>query len=365
MSTDQSSNLNIAIRVDASHDIGVGHFMRCLTLADALRSRGARVRFVCRHLPGHLRDLVASNGHELRMMDESAKTEAIDELSQSRLLGTSQRHDAAETLGLLSDARWDWIVVDHYGIDARWESVVRSVTKKLMVIDDTADRMHDCDLLLDQNLYSNMDTRYVGKVPAGCKTLLGPRFALLRDEFRKWRTKTRPRTGPVKRVLVFIGGMDANNYMGSAIDALVKIGDRALGVDVVIGPQHTHREQIETTCSENQFVCHVHSNRMAELMAAADLGIGAGGSASWERCCLGLPSVVVSLASNQIEIASALDTVGACQYIGSIGAANSAVMHRAILEMLRSRDRLQTMSTKAFALVDGLGADRLCEAMGF
>ena len=165
MPMDHPNIPNIAFRADASRAIGVGHLMRCLTLADALRSRGARTRFVCRHVPEHLRVLVVSHGHEFRLIPASASAEPLDELSQSRLLGTSQRRDAADTLALLSDARWDWIVVDHYGIDARWESTVRTIANRLMAIDDTADRAHDCDLLLDQNLHSDMDYAHL------CETL--------------------------------------------------------------------------------------------------------------------------------------------------------------------------------------------------
>lgn len=298
------------------------------------------------------------------MICDSSKTEAIDELSQSRLLGTSQRHDATDTLALLSDAHWDWIVVDHYGIDARWEAALRRHTNRLMVIDDIADRIHDCDVLLDQNFYLNAENRYVGKVPSESKLLLGPRYALLRDEFREWRKKMNPRTGSVKRILVFFGGMDANNYTGRAIEAISDICNHEIVVDVVIGSGHSQPKHIESRCMQNRFHFHLETPHMAELMATADLGIGAGGSASWERCCLGLPSVVVSLASNQIDIASALDSFGACQYIGSQSVANAVVMHRVILEMLRNPNRLLTMSTKAFSLVDGLGVDRLCGAMG-
>jgi UDP-2,4-diacetamido-2,4,6-trideoxy-beta-L-altropyranose hydrolase len=131
-----------------------------------------------------------------------------------------------------------------------------------------------------------METRYIGKVPNHCRLLLGPRYALLRDEFRRLRDEVKPRTGPVKWILVFFGGMDVDNFTGKALQALVNLGHEDLQVDVVIGAQHPAREAIEATCDRYGYQCHVQTSNMAELMARADLAIGAGGSASWERCCL-------------------------------------------------------------------------------
>ena len=357
--------MNITFRADASTQIGVGHVMRCLTLANALQKRDVHTVFICRHLPQYLESILTSSGHQVLRLNRAANGDPLDDLSQSKLLGVSQHQDATETIAAIANTKLDWIVVDHYGIDARWETSLRAKASRIMAIDDTADRMHDCDVLLDQNFYLNADTRYVGKVPSACMVLLGPRYALLRDEFRVWRTKTKPRTGPVKRILVFFGGMDAENHTGRTIEVLSQICGTKIAVDVVIGAEHSKREQIESLCMQSQFRCHVETARMAELMANADFCIGAGGSATWERCSVGLPSITVSFASNQIEIASALDSLGACEYIGSPSVSNSVSMHRAILEMLRNPDRLFTMSTKAFSLVDGLGVDRLCVALGY
>lgn len=362
---DSPSKMSIAFRADASAQIGVGHVMRCLTLANAMQKRGVQTIFVCRHLPQYLENILTGSGNQVLRLKSALNGDLLDDLPQSKLLGVSQKQDAMETIAAIANAKLDWIVVDHYGIDARWETFLRAKASRIMAIDDTADRMHDCDVLLDQNFYLNADTRYVGKVPPACALLLGPRYALLRDEFRVWRTKTNPRTGPVKRILVFFGGMDAENHTGRTIEILSQICGPEIAVDVVIGAEHSEREQIESLCMQSQFRCHVETSRMAELMANADFCIGAGGSTTWERCSVGLPSITVSFASNQIEIASALDSLGACEYIGSPSVSNSVSMHRAILEMLRNPNRLFTMSTKAFSLVDGLGVDRLCVALGY
>jgi len=356
--------LKIAIRVDASSQIGTGHLMRCLTLADALKQRGAQIRFVSRHLPEHLRNMLATKGHEFMPLNGRPSEVISNDLAHAQWLGTSQHIDAQDSIHTLSDQEWDWLVVDHYALDARWESALRQTAKNILVIDDIADRQHICDILQDQNLYADMQNRYSGKVPLHCQLLLGPRYAVLRDEFRLLREQIKLRSGAAKRVLIFFGGVDSDNYTGRAVEALSEIDISDLYVDVVIGAQHPCREQIEAACAQHGFICHVQTDRMAELMAFADLAIGAGGSASWERCCLGLPALLVALADNQINIAKALDSIGACVYIGTIRTASTPIMRDAIFDLLSAKDRLKMLSEKAYSLVDGMGVDRICQEMG-
>lgn len=355
--------MNIAFRVDASSQIGTGHFMRCLTLADVLKQRGARIRFVSRHLPEYMRSMLEAKGHEFVPLDSVQNNMPLDELAHVHWLGVSQAQDAADSILALSDQAWDWLIVDHYALDARWESILRSTAKQIMVIDDIADRKHDCDMLLDQNFYEDMQARYIDKVPVHCQLLLGPCYALLRDEFRKLHEQVKSRAGEVKRILVFFGGIDADNYTVSAIEALSGIEIPGLHVDVVIGAQHPCRENIKAACVQYGFICHVQTGKMAELMAAADLAIGAGGSASWERCCLGLPALLVSLANNQIAIAKALHLVGVCVYVGSVEIATVDVMRNAISDFLNHPEQLTVLSGKSYALVDGLGVDRICQTL--
>ena len=354
--------MRIAIRVDASVQIGTGHFMRCLTLAVALKQRGANIRFVSRHLPEHFRNMLNAEGHEFVSLNSCPGEETTDGLAHAHWLATSQAADAQDTAKALSDQAWDWLVVDHYALDARWEKALRNIAGGILVIDDIADRQHDCDVLLDQNFYADMESRYVGKVPLHCQLLLGPRYALLRDEFRQLREQVKPRTGPVKRILIFFGGVDADNYTGRAIEALFdSVAD--LHVDVVIGAQHPHRAQIESACAEHGFVCHVQTSRIAELMAAADLAIGAGGGATWERCCLGLPTLVICTADNQRkQIADAAfegmlyapEVKG--ELILMIRRHVSALMENGCLTCVISRNAMQT--------VDCRGVQRVIESLG-
>ncbi|MBU0689928.1 MAG: UDP-2,4-diacetamido-2,4,6-trideoxy-beta-L-altropyranose hydrolase [Gammaproteobacteria bacterium] len=353
--------MNVAFRTDASAQIGTGHFMRCMTLAGALQRRGASISFISRKLPGYLHEMLKEKGMEYVALDACSAPFPADELAHASWLGASQTQDAIATVKASAGRIWDWLIVDHYALDSRWESMLCDVAKKLLVIDDIADRQHQCDVLLDQNLFSDMDRRYSGKVPANGRILLGPGYALLRDEFKNLHGQVSMRTGTGRRVLVFFGGADKEDCTGRAIEALKGIGD--LEVDVVIGALHPFREQIEMECARHGYVCHVQTDRMAELMAIADLAIGAGGSASWERCCMGLPTVLVALADNQVDIAKALDEFGASIYVGTLKVADVSALRSVITELLRTQEKLAAMSEKAYSLVDGLGAERVCQVM--
>lgn len=354
---------HIAFRVDASSQIGTGHFMRCLTLADALKQRGAQIRFVCRHLPEHLRIMLTSKRHEFELLDSAQRDVTLDELAHASWLGVSQQQDAADSILALSDREWDWLVVDHYALDVHWESMLRQTAQKILVIDDIADRQHDCDVLLDQNYYADMDKRYAGKIPAHCQLLLGPRYALLRDEFRILRERVKPRNGIVKRLLVFFGGVDADNYTGFAIKALAELEVKGLHVDVVIGAQHPHRPEIEVACAEHEYVCHVQTNRMGELMAAADLAIGAGGSANWERCAVGLPSLVMVLAENQNKAVKDLAGAGVLINLGDARLIMKSDLIRAIEKLLVDEQLRTELSNASLQLVPMSKQNEIAEIM--
>jgi UDP-2,4-diacetamido-2,4,6-trideoxy-beta-L-altropyranose hydrolase len=355
--------MHIAFRADASSQIGTGHFMRCLTLADALKQRGAHCRFISRQLPAHLAEMLSGRGHEFAQLSAPAGASDSDELTHAAWLGVGQRTDAHETSTVLSDGHWDWLVVDHYAIDRRWESRLRSVVGQIMVIDDLADRQHDCDVLLDQNYYLQMESRYSGRVPTHCRLLLGPRYALLREEFRHWRAGISPRRGPVQRLLVFFGGVDADNCTGQALKALRNLDDCELAVDVVIGASHPNRGQIESMCADAHYSCHVQTQRMAELMAGADLAIGAGGSATWERCCLGLPCITLCTAENQskqVEHAAVEGLLYAPELHGDIARG----IGRHLVALMENDFLRQCLSLKSLSAADGLGAQRVVDKMG-
>lgn len=345
--------MQVAIRVDASREIGTGHFMRCLTLADALAEAGARIRFICRRLPDHLDALAAERGHERVTLPGGSESIGGD-IAHARWLGASQADDARQTMAALADRAWAWMIVDHYAIDYRWETAVRSSAGRLLAIDDLADRRHECDVLLDQNLYPDMTSRYAGRTPAGCDLLLGPAFALLRAEFRVWRARPRLRDGRVQRILVLLGGADAGNYTARAVDALAAVTPRPQ-VDVVIGADHPAGRSLAAACAALGFALHVQAANIAELTWSADLAIGAAGSASWERCCLGVPAISLVTAANQEPIAAGLAAAGAVALVDRTPA-DAAAIGRVLRALLDDPGRVTSIGAAAGRLVDGSGA---------
>jgi UDP-2,4-diacetamido-2,4,6-trideoxy-beta-L-altropyranose hydrolase len=290
--------LKVAFRADASAAIGTGHAMRCRALQDALEARSATIV-----APGE---------------------------------------------------QTDWLVVDNYSLDEAWERQQRRRAARIAVIDDLADRRHDCDLLLDQNFFPNAARRYDGLVPARCRRLLGPRYALLRNEFSQQRKSVPERTGRVRRILVSFGGVDAGDETSRVI-ALLKGLD--IAVDVVVGESNPHAGRVARECAEAGFACHRQASNMAELMAAADLAIGAGGSTTWERCCLGLPTLQVAIAPNQVALSQALALGGYVTYLGG------SVTAAAIRDALASPEKLRAQAARMRSLVDGEGAKRVAAAL--
>lgn len=302
--------MQIVIRVDASATIGTGHVMRCLTLADEFKRQGGVVIFITRQLPAYLQQVIEKRGHQVVLIGKKSMNEPCDDLAYAHFLGTSQAQDASQTKEILQELQTAWLIVDHYGIDHRWELVLRPYTQKILVVDDLADRSHICDLLVDQNLYADMDTRYTGRIPSTAEKLLGVKFVILRPEFRQGRQHAKVRRGKPKRLFVFFGGMDSSNYTLPILCAIKSLQIEALEVDVVIGTEHPADDEIQTLCREQGYNCHVQTSEMAQLLIDADLAIGAGGSTSWERCCLGLPTLAYAVAPNQKALTLHADYLG-------------------------------------------------------
>ena len=367
--------MRVALRTDASGRIGTGHLMRCLTLADALRAGGARTRFVCRPLPAGLGELVEGRGHELVELPagggqaapgapgrDAAAAPAADP-PHAAWLAATQADDAEATFAALgADRPWDWIVVDHYALDARWETRLRDGARRILAIDDLADRRHDCDVLLDQNFYADAHARYDGLVPAHCVRLLGPRHALLRPEFGAARARLRERAEAVRRVLVFFGGVDAANLTASALDALDAIGLDA-EVDVVIGAAHPQRAALEARCAARaRTTLHVQVADMAALVAAADVGVGAAGVATWERCALGLPALAFAVAANQRALLrdAAREGLLVGPEVDPADATALALHLRALVENASLRAHV---ARRGLDTVDALGAARVARVL--
>ncbi|ODN65482.1 UDP-2,4-diacetamido-2,4,6-trideoxy-beta-L-altropyranose hydrolase [Methylophaga muralis] len=354
--------MKIAIRVDVSFNMGSGHFMRCLTLAEHLKVQGAFVVFISHHISETYTDMLEEKGFEFRRLDYKSKPLEVDEITHASWLGGSQHEDAKATSSVLSGEKWNWIIVDHYALDYRWESELRSSTEKIMVIDDLADRTHDCDLLLDQNLYSDMNQRYEGKILGSCRVLLGPRYALLRKQFQEARSNLQKRSDKVERVLIFFGGIDAEDYTSIAISALATISNPVFEVDVVIGSQHPNKSKIIEECSKLGYCCHVQTDNMATLIANADIAIGAGGSTIWERCALGLPTITFSVANNQKKPTNDAAQAGVI-YAPEINSKLFDEIKLHFMALVGNPLLRKNLSSLGMQLVDAKGAGRVASIM--
>ena len=297
--------MKVAFRLDATKQIGTGHFVRCLTIANRLKHRGAHTLFICYPLPQSLVDQLNRYGHEycpLSGLAEVVSRNKDQVIPHGHWIPTTSDVDAKKTIQALAEEEWDVLVIDHYALDINWESALRPYAKKIFVIDDLADRNHDCDFLLDQNFYLDYQDRYQSKVPKYCRLLLGPKYCLLRDEFIEAHEFRNSAPHKVKEVLVFMGGVDLENYTMKVLNSLLLCSLPNCSVNVVIGDSHPDLLGVQAICEKQGFHCFVQTQKMANLMMSADLAIGAGGTAVWERCYLGLPSIALVVAENQKKL---------------------------------------------------------------
>lgn len=352
----------IAFRVDASNLIGTGHVMRCLTLAHGLAEKGASIQFMARHMPKYLIDIINARGFRFKLFDKPHDKVRLDKLKHAKWLGTSQEVDAKESIQAL-DAYpvWDWIIVDHYALDFRWQSVLRTKAKRIMVIDDIADRVHDCDILLDQNSYENMDTRYTDKSSDGCSLLLGPHYALLQPAYAKDHHKSLIKTTAVKRIFIYFGGVDDSNLTGITLDAFLGLKRDDISVDVVLPPTSQFVDTIKHQIAKKKNMkLYIGLPSLAGLMKKADLAIGAGGATTWERLCLALPSIVVTVAENQGQLANYLAKSGVICYLGNKEVVNEGLMSNKLQNVLNMQS-LVDWSTNCYEACDGQGVSRVIE----
>jgi UDP-2,4-diacetamido-2,4,6-trideoxy-beta-L-altropyranose hydrolase/UDP-4-amino-4,6-dideoxy-N-acetyl-beta-L-altrosamine N-acetyltransferase len=313
--------MKVAFRVDASLQISIGHVMRCLTLADALKAKGAECHFISREHPGHMLAAIRQRGFALSVLPaesngyKTVTDQGNADPAHAKWLGCSWQTDAEQCRVILKQIQPDWLIVDHYALDQGWETALRPYYRKLMVIDDLADRLHVCDLLLDQTFGRSPDD-YGPWIPAGCTLLCGSQYALLRPEFAALRQYSlKRRENPqLEHLIITMGGVDKDNATGQILEALRYCAlPKNCRITVVMGASAPWLTEVRQQAAQLPWPTDVRVNisDMAQLMAASDLAIGAAGSTSWERCCLGLPTVMVVLADNQRQVAQGLEQVGA------------------------------------------------------
>ena len=338
-------------RVDSSHSLGYGHVYRCLAVADAIKQRGGRALFICGK--GKSNEVILNHGHHLRELTST------DDASR----------DATETLELLKS--WgdvDWILVDHYGLDVTWESQLTSRGFKLGVIDDLADRTHECDLLLDQTLGRTYPD-YRALVPARTRLLLGAKYCLLRSEFSANSDRARAKREEevqVPHILVSMGGTDPHNVTQFVLAELAVVArNRSIKVTVLLGQGANNQHRIEDICRVSPFEARVivGSDCVSSLMIEADIAVGAAGTSTWERCTMGLPTLMVVCADNQVDVADAMTRNGAALNMGYYPDVPEGRIWESVEMLIQSPDRRRLISSRCFDVCDGRGTGRLLDEL--
>lgn len=379
MNASPAHPIKVLFRVDASLIIGSGHLMRCLTLANAMRSHGWQVMFCCREHLGHQIVLVEQQGFScfrLPLLYSPAAashlhlaaggTGALPQEGDLAWLGATETEDAAALINILQQQQLspDLLVIDHYGLGAIFETAVKPSCGHILVIDDLANRRHDADFLMDQNLLPDAEQRYQGLFTPGCQLLIGPEYALLRPEFLQEKRTHQPDNAisspyPLRnfsaepvQLLVFFGGSDIENLTALAIAALQGIQNLSWLADIVIGSANPHLSLLQQLCEEDyRLTLHVQTPGMATLMAKAQLMIGGGGATHWERCAMALPALVVSLSANQQPTSAYLEKLGACVYLGPSATLRQEKLSSEIALLLRQPEKLLRMAQVTATLV--------------
>ena len=361
----------VVFRADSSIQIGIGHVMRCLTLAGALRNAEMDTTFVSRAHAGHMLSKIRARGHHVVALPGNTGHPYGDHPkppAHANWLDADWRTDAAATRAVLEETGARWLVMDHYALDASWQAEALPAEVSLLVLDDLADRPHQADVLLDQNA-GRMAADYADLLPADCDLRVGPAHALLRPEFVRLRPAAlarREALGRPETLLITLGGIDKDNATGAVLDALARApAARGLGVTVVMGDSApclgAVRAQAANMPIHTEVVAGVSD--MAQHMLMADLCIGAAGSTAWERCALGLPTLQVVLASNQVGAAQAMAAQGLSLGLPLPNAPDFDAELAAGLEQLSEAGVYRAMACAAAALTDGSGAARLARTL--
>ncbi len=346
---------NLFIRVDAGVQIGDGHFLRCLTLANKLKNKNNQIIFISNKLPKHFVEKIKKSNFKIYKINGYTH---IQEEKLGKKIKTQLIHnDLVETKKIIEKYKnsTNWLIIDHYGIDYVWEKNVRTNIEKIIVIDDLANRKHNCDILIDQNFYENMEKRYSKLIPNYCKQFLGPKFSLLRPEFFNAR-KNLKRKKQFNRILISFGGSDPSNETKKALLAIVDLRKK-YKIDVIVGTNNPNKKQIMKLCSKiSSCDFYEQVENISKYMKKADLAIGAGGTTTWERCCLGLPTIVTSTSKDQKKIAEDLSKIGCLIYLG-VAKKTTKLDYVKILNEIDAK-KLEEISKKCLQLVDGKGVKR-------
>jgi UDP-2,4-diacetamido-2,4,6-trideoxy-beta-L-altropyranose hydrolase len=357
--------MKVAFRVDASHRMGTGHVRRDLSLAHGLHAVGADVAFVSRDLG--LGDwsagAIEGKGFQLRSLSSpmnDGSWRANLPLSHAGWAEIGWQEDARHSIDALADFAPDWVVVDHYAFDTRWQqAVTNSLGVRVAVIDDLADRPLSARLLIDHNWHPDHRQKYAGLLPDDCILLAGPSYALLDPVYAGARRYDfSPKVGSIG---IFMGGSDAVNASATALDAVAKAGFHG-AVEIASTSANPHLGTLRAAVAARPSArLSVDLPDLADFFARHDLQIGAGGGATWERMCIGAPSILLPFAENHMDVLGPLGAAGVAHIVDPGWSADSLAGD--IAAMIADADRRRAFSEAGRALVDGQGAMRVARAM--
>ena len=311
--------MNIAFRVDSSIQIGIGHVMRCLSLADQIKNKASNIFFVTRSLDGSMEQFISEKGYKVILLPSN--DEIIigkkNSFQSNEFKEFDWLQDLNATKEAIEDKKIDWLIVDHYGIDYRWHKIIAKFTNKIMIIDDLANRKLHCNVLLDQT-YGRKFEDYDQLIDKETEMLLGANYALLRPEFSNLRipaVNKRKKIESISNVLISIGGMDYKNITQKVLDVFLKVEwKKNIEVNIVLNNQAPNRKSIKyfvkNIKSNHKFNLLINPENMADLMFEADLAVGSSGTSTWERCTMGLPTIAICVADNQKFISKILHKDG-------------------------------------------------------
>ena len=335
----------IFFRVDSGTKIGYGHLIRCLSLAENLK-KYYKVIFISSNLQGNIINELKIKKFPVYKL--KSYSNHIDE-----------KNDAKKTILLIKKygGQKNLMIVDNYGLSKKWENMIKPHVEKLVVIDDLVKRSHNCDLLVDQNVHTKMNGNYDKLVPNDCIQLLGPKYAMVRDQFVNLRKISKIRTFPIKRILVSFGGSDIENQTLPLLK-IIKKSNLDIHMDVIVGKSNLNKSRIKKICSTNKkFNYFEQTNKIPKLMLSADISIGSGGSTNWERCCLGLPAIISIVSKDQIDVTKALLEKKCIINLGDIKRLKNNDYLNAIISL--NKKVLNKMSQQSFRLIDGKGKERI------
>lgn len=349
--------MDVAIRVDASAQIGHGHVKRCLSLAQALRSRGAEVVFVARSLGVDVAGQVSRERFSCHTLAAPCNSPPQSPVPHAQWAGVSAQLDAMETASALSETSLDWIVVDHYAFDAEWHRLVSQLTRsRIAVIDDVADRSLACQILIDHNLADSHRSKYGSRVPPETAILGGPAYALLGPTYTK--ASRHVHRDRVESIGVFMGGADSGGYSLVALKACRASFDGPIELVSTRGNPHLAVLE-EAVRQDGRSTLTLDLAELSGFFARHALHVGAGGGATWERCCIGVPTVAVAVADNQRSV---LEPLHAADVLALAEPTEDAI-ERAVARLVKDPTARLRLATHAGRLVDGLGADRVAQQL--